>query len=222
MTTITIGVPVLNRPANAASTAESAAASAANIRLHLLFIVSPGDEEELAAVRETGADYLVVPWEAGPGDFARKHNYAIRKTSERFYFVGADDLLFHPGWAEHALAVQQETQACVIGTNDLGNPTVKAGQHATHMLVHRGYLKCNPVADAPGQLFCELYDHACCDNELVETARARGTFAFAAASRVEHLHPFWGKAVTDATYEKGLARSAQDRALLNSRRRLWA
>lgn len=60
-----------------------------------------------------------------------------------------------------------------------------------------------------------------CDDEFVGTAKARQTFAFAAGSRVEHLHPHWGKARRDATYELGQARFEEDRHLYNRRRTLW-
>jgi hypothetical protein len=212
---------VLARPHRVRPLLESLLASQEDTELRPVFIASPGDQPEIDAVRETGAELMIVDWEPGSGDFARKHNALVRAVESDWYFVGADDLAFHPGWAEEALRVQAETEACVIGTNDLGNPTVRTGIHATHMLICRDYLKCNPVVDAPGLLFCEEYDHACCDNELVETAQWRGTYAHAHDSVVEHLHPFWGKSARDLTYDKGLARSMEDRTLYSSRRHLW-
>ena len=54
-------------------------------------------------------------------------------------FAGADDLNFHPGWDTAALAVM-DGWVQVVGTNDLLNPYVTAGLHATHYLVDRRYL----------------------------------------------------------------------------------
>ena len=221
MTAVTVGIPVLGRPARVAPLLESLLGSLAAVPLRPLFLVSPGDDAELDAVLATGVEHIVVPWEPGLADFARKHNLGFRATQDEWYFVGADDLRFHPGWADRALDVAAETDACVVGTNDLGNAEVRAGRHATHMLVNRDYLACEPVVGRPGEVLCELYGHECCDNELVETAMARGTYAHADDSIVEHLHPFWGKGDEDATYRKGRETSGADRNLLQSRRPLW-
>ncbi len=52
---------------------------------------------------------------------------------------------------------------------------------------------------------------------------ARGEFAFARRSHVEHMHPSWKKAEMDSTYERALdsVRFRADRELLNQRRSLW-
>lgn len=218
---VTVGIPVLARPERVALVAASLRASVVHARLHPLFIASPDDSEELSALEEAGEDYLRVGWDPGPGDFARKHNLAIQRSGTAWYFIGADDLDFHYGWAELALAEWVRTGACVIGTNDLGNRLTASGAHATHMLVHRDYLECGTV-DEPGVLLHEGYDHTYVDNEFVETARSRGTYAHADDAIVEHLHPFWGKAPQDTTYQRGRAGSSADARLFAQRRRLWA
>lgn len=217
---VTVGIPVLARPERVQAVADSLRASVLHARLHPLFIASPGDAEELSALERAGEDYLVAGWEPGPGDFARKHNHAIRRCSTEWYFIGADDLTFHRGWAELALATWIRTGACVIGTNDLGNRLTASGLHATHLLVHRDYLECGTV-DEPGLLLHEGYDHTYVDNEFVETARARGTYAHAEDSIVEHLHPLWGKAQQDTTYQRGREGASADARLFQKRRPLW-
>jgi hypothetical protein len=219
---ITIGIPVLGRPERAASIVESIASSVHMIDLRPLFILSPGDRDEAAAVKATGAESITVRWKPGPGDFARKHNRGIRESASvsEWYFTGADDLVFHRGWAEHALAVAIQSDACVIGTNDLGNARTVRGEHSTHSLVHRDYLECGTI-DEEGLIFHEGYDHQFCDDELVQTARYRRTFAHATLAIVEHMHPDWSKGQTDATYAKGKARFHEDRALYQARRQLW-
>lgn len=220
--------PVLGRPHRAAPLVESLAASVTGRLFHagVMFLVSPDDHEQEAAcfaVAGENASVVTVAWERGPGDYGRKINYgwSILHPDVDFALLGADDLAFHPGWLEAAVAKQLETGVCVIGTNDLGNNEVMAGRHATHSLVHRDYT-CGTIDDPdPGKLLHEGYDHQQVDNEFVRTALARQTFAAATDSIVEHLHPFWHKGATDATYEKALANGAADRARYKSRERLW-
>lgn len=237
MTEITVLIPVLNRPQRVAPLLDSIEASGRFVRLLPLFLVSPDDDAELAAVdreRETrrrwadgepveALERIVVDWPPGPGDYSRKINRGAAWASSEFVFLAADDLRFHPGWAERALACHLETHACVVGTNDGGNRQVQQGHHSTHTLVHRDYLDCG-TADEPDsrKLLHEGYSHNFCDSEFVATAKARETWAHATDSLVEHEHPFWGKSARDATYDRGQAGYKADQALFNKRRRLWA
>lgn len=56
------------------------------------------------------------------------------------------------------------------------------------------------------------------DTEFIETARLRRQFAFSKRSTVEHLHPHWGKAQMDDTYEKAFRCTSEDMKLYQSRR----
>ena len=73
----------------------------------------------------------------------------------------------------------------------------------------------------PGRVLCELYPHSWVDDEFIQTAKARGVYAHAADSHVEHLHWLWGKAEKDATYELGMKRTREARRIYQRRRRLW-
>lgn len=163
-------------------------------------------------------ELLKAPWRPGDGDYARKVNLAYRESAEPYLFLGADDLNFHEGWDTEALRFSDHG---VVGTNDLHNPRVLAGRHSTHSLVSRRYADEYGIIDGPG-ILCEKYSHQWVDDELVATAQARGEFHFCAESVVEHLHPFFGLAERDATYEKALAATRADGAIFRSRRRLWA
>lgn len=218
MPELLIVIPVLGRPQRAQPVYESAATT--NVPHRVLFLCSPGDDLQRAACLETGADVAEVEWEPGPGDWARKIEAAIAESEESWIFTGADDLRFHDGWASEALRAAARTGCRVIGTNDLGNPAVKRGNHSTHSLVARSYVEQQGTIDGVG-LFHLGYSHNFSDTEMVETAKARGEFAFAAESVVEHLHPDWLKAERDATYERGKRHFTADRRLFNSRRRLW-
>lgn len=217
-------VPVLDRPRLVAPLVSSLHDSTSAERgdgwhVRLVFVCSPEDAREIAAVRAAGLEPLLADWPPGPGDYARKINHAARLAEEPWLFTGADDLRFHPGWLRACVSEHVRTGALVIGTNDLGNPWVMNGRYATHLLVHRDWLARGTI-DQPGVIFHEGYDHNCVDTELVETARARRSYAFAKTAHVEHLHPSWRKGVDDSTYAKGRAHHRDDRRLLATRQRL--
>lgn len=109
----------------------------------------------------------------------------------------------------------------MVGTNDLGNPRVLRGVHATHSLVTRRYVDQHGTIDEPGKVLHEGYWHEFCDDEFVETSWKRKAWAFAADSVVEHLHPAWGKAPMDDLYAQEPRRMRQGRRLFLHRRRLW-
>lgn len=186
-------------------------------------VVAYGDEPEVCELTTPNIIVAIVEWDPGPGDYAKKINLGYQLTKTPWLLLGADDLCFHPGWLDAAIKVSEDTGCGVISTNDLGNPAVIAGRHATHPLVARWYVEeCGASADGPGIVYHEGYDHQFCDTELTAVARARGCFAAAPESIVEHLHPFWGKGVKDATYEKGMRAGAADQILFNQRRRMWS
>jgi hypothetical protein len=192
-----------------------------SVSRRVIFLCSPGDEEEIIVCQRTGAEVQIVEWEAGHGDWARKINYGFTLSEDPFVLLGADDLAFHSGWDTAALEVAERTGAGVIGTNDLGNATVMAGKHSTHPLVRRSYIDEYGTVDERGKILHEGYRHQWVDTELVETAKARGQWAFAKDSRVEHLHPFWHKGKMDATYKKALSTPQEDHHLFANRRNLW-
>lgn len=219
-------VPVLKRPHLVKPLIDALERSVVQERLEgwhveLVFVCTPGDRKQIAAVRLAGLEPLVVAWPAGAGDYARKINHAASACDATWLLTGADDLRFHSGWLRACVSRHIETGALVIGTNDLHNPTVVRGITATHLLVHRDYLARGTI-DEPGRIFHEGYDHNCVDSEAVETAKVRGMFAFARDAHVEHLHHSFRQAPDDATYRKGRALHRQDRVLFAKRRRLWS
>lgn len=220
MASVAVIVPVLARPQRVQPLLDNLRCSInATHQVRAVFVCSAGDEAEIASVRAAGKRPVIL-CEPGRAEYARKINLAARFSDEEWLLLAADDLRFHPGWLDDALAVHADTGALVVGTNDLGNPTVKQGRHSTHPLVHRAYLEQGTV-DAPGLLLHEGYDHNCVDVELVETAKARGVWAFATGSHVEHLHPLWRKGDDDLVYARGRLRYSEDRRLLMRRQRLW-
>jgi hypothetical protein len=112
-------------------------------------------------------------------------------------------------------------RAEVVGTQDLCNPRVIEGEHATHFLVSRYYYEAWGTLDERPAIFHEGYPHEYVDDELIGTAKMRDAYAFADDSIVEHLHPLVGKAPSDALYEASASRMKQGRALFIKRRKLW-
>lgn len=205
-------VPVLHRPANVEPFMASLQEATEPV-VDVWFVVEPDDDEEVAEVLHCGGRVLIHP-----GTFAEKVNWAYGGTKAPWLFLVGDDVRFRPGWLEYASKVQEQTGAQVIGTNDLGNPAVLTGNHATHMLVNREYIdKVGASWDGPGIVAHEGYHHWFIDNEIITAAKQRGVWAPSLASVVEHLHPYWGKAEDDEVYQRGRERIAEDQALWQRR-----
>lgn len=218
MTTVVL-IPVLGRPHRIEPLLASIAEATPEPH-RILFLCSPGDEVVHAVIDTHGVDRLTIPDEPGPGDYARKINAGFRATTEPFVFLGADDLMFHAGWLSAAIRCVRAGTG-VVGTQDLANPRVLRGEHSTHSLVMRTYVDGFGTIDEPGKILHEGYWHELVDDELVETAKHRGAWTFAAMSIVEHLHPMVGKAPTDAMYDMQRLRMHRSRPLFLQRRKLW-
>lgn len=188
--------------------------------VRVLFLCTPGDAPA-AAVRAAGGEVVEVAYRPC-GDYARKINAGLASTTEPLLFLGADDLVFHPGWLQAIRTTMARCpDAAVIGTQDLGNPRVIAGEHATHSMVTRDYAITRGTIDQPGLILHEGYEHEYVDDEFVETARVRGMWAFAHRAVVEHRHPNWGKAPMDSLYMGQQRRMRAGRAHYQRRRALW-
>jgi hypothetical protein len=216
LTDIAIQIPVLARPQNAQRVADSIRDNTV-VDIAVIFICTPGDDAEIAACRDTGSIVATVAWDAGPGDFAKKHNWAYPLTKAPLVLLAADDLEFEAGWDTAALAVFQQGNWGVIGTQDDSNPLVKRGRHSTHPIVSRDYIDTQGGTwhDGPGIVLHEGYAHQYVDTELCTAAQQRGEWAFSHRSVVRHLHPLYphrGRQRTpmDDTYRKALGDAQAD------------
>src|SRR4051812_11506898 len=116
-------VPVLDRPKNVSRLIDSFVNSKTPGRL--VFIASEGDDREIKAIEDNGAELLVtssVSWPRKINEAYLKH----RHLADWFLF-GADDIDFHEGWFANTKPFRDQPEIMVIGTNDLGNPRVIAG-----------------------------------------------------------------------------------------------
>jgi GT2 family glycosyltransferase len=210
---VAVIVPVLGRPQHAEPFMASLRASTGLARVYA--VCQSGDEATAAAWLDAGAEVL----ESGEQtSFAAKANLGYAKTTQPWVLLVGSDVHFYPGWLDQALAAAAPTGAHVVGTNDCGNPRVIAGEHATHMLIRRAYIDEHGASwDGPRIVAHEGYRHWYVDNEIVTVAKQRGVWAMALASKVEHLHPLWGKAEDDEVYQQGQAHAEQDKALFRQR-----
>lgn len=205
-------VPVLHRPQNVQPLMESLTASTGLAAAW--YVIEPGDDEVRDLVRSFGGQVL-----ERAGSFAEKVNYAYSVTATSpWVFLCGDDVIFRPGWLDHAQGVGNAYGAHVIGTNDLGNPNVMAGTHATHMLIRRSYVdEIGATFDGVPGVVCGPYRHCFVDNEIVLAAMRRGVWQMALGSIVEHLHPMWGKGEVDDVYRLGHSFYKDDERLFEER-----
>jgi hypothetical protein len=185
-----------------------------------LFVADAEDTAELGALRAAGADVMTLS--TGRRSFGEKINCGYHATDQPWIFTAADDLVFHRDWFSRALAWAKPEHG-VIGTNDIGNPSVMCGQHSTHSLVRRSYIETySGVVDMPNTVMYPGYGHEWVDTEFIGTAKVRGAFVMAFDSIVEHQHPAWDHLIErDATYRKGESSGPADRRLYDRRRPLW-
>jgi hypothetical protein len=217
---VVIIVPILGRPHRVAPFLKSLAKATPEPH-RVVMVGTRTDTKMLAEARKHPDVELLVMRPAYIGDYARKINFAYRHTTEPLMFLAADDLNFHDGWLPAAVA-EMRGPIGVVGTQDLAHTDrARDGEHSTHSLVARAYIDECGTIDEPGKVLHEGYPHEFVDDEFVETAKARGAWAFAAGSVVEHLHPSWGKAPADAIYSRMHDRMRIGRRIFMQRRQLW-
>jgi hypothetical protein len=203
-------VPVLRRPQNAVPFMDSLRATT-DARVYA--VSQDGDEDTFNAWVAAGANVLT----AFGTTFPVKVNHGYRMTGEPWLFITGDDIHFYPNWLLHAQLVAGGRYH-VVGTNDLGNPRVTSGEHATHMLIRRSYIdEVGASWDGPRIVCHEGYRHCYVDDEMVAAAKQRGVWVMARSSVVEHLHPWWGKGERDEVYELGQSHAEADRKLFEKR-----
>lgn len=78
------------------------------------------------------------------------------------------------------------------------------------------------MTTSTGNYVAQGYASRNCDDELVETAKYRQAWAFAADSVVEHMHPCWKKAPDDGMYRQQALRMDYGRPIFEKRKHLWS
>lgn len=227
--TIDVMVPSLWRPERLPGVAANIHEATASDHV-VTFIAEHDDEPTIAAAKQledTDPGVRLVVNDRSR-NYAGAINTAVATSQAEWWFAGADDLRFYHDWdavalAEVALGDDGHPTQPVIGTNDLFNPYVRQGEHATHYLVHRSYIEAlgGTPDQGPGVALNEGYDHQYTDTEFIGVAAARGMFRPCLGSVVEHLHFGRGMAPMDDTYRWGQKHVKADEAMFNRRRQLW-
>lgn len=185
---------------------------------NVYFVVEKDDTESIAVLTKNKLPYFL---NIRTKNYAGALNTAYLSTTERYFFHGADDLEFTPGWLEKCLAKMID-EIKVVGTNDLLNKQVLQGIHSTHNLIDREYIqKKSGVFDEKNLVFSESYFHNWIDTELVEFAKLRGAFSPCLEAIVKHLHWTNNLSKKDKTYDLQEHTYGRDRRNFVRRRSLW-
>lgn len=216
---LAIIVPVHHRPENAAPFIASLGGTVPVD--HLFVLTSPGDHDTRIAWLEAGA---VNVWESQQGEsFPAKVQTAydcllLDDAVPEWYLLLGDDVRFHEGWYEAFLEAAKDPEAGLISSNDMGNPYVMFGTHATHPFISTKYVEEQGASwDGPGHICHTGYRHWWVDEEWSVKARHDGVFRYAPNCKIEHFHPTWGKGQQDETYAIGWKHGADDADLYQRR-----
>jgi hypothetical protein len=216
MNDLAIIVPVMRRPEAAYRFMKSLVDSDDVDLWNVYAVCDANDNATRRAWRDVGAVTMIS--DRGHR-FANKVQLAYEYTEERWLLLVGDDVLFHPGWLEAARREINDGWQ-LVATNDMHNPFVLNGTHATHPIIDRRWIDYFGASwDGPGSIAHQGYWHAYVDAEWTARAHEDGTFVFAPDCKIEHLHPTWTGVRTDPTYILGMKHYQDDAALFERRRR---
>jgi glycosyltransferase involved in cell wall biosynthesis len=218
---VAILIPTLGRPEALRPLLQSVATTTPVGAANVVFVVDHDDPSTHVVLESAWQQ----GWRFGrcfaDGTYPEKVNAGLRASDDPLVLPAADDVVFHPGWLEQALAALTP-EVDVVGTNDL-TPATADGQHATMPIVRRSYIEGLGAAfGEPGMVFHEGYHHNACETELCKLAQHRGVYVSCPASIIEHRHHSWGTRKVDDTDRKGNMRNwDQDIALFEKRHAEW-
>lgn len=215
--TVAVLMPTLGRPHKMKENVENLWDVTKKEEIDIVFIVEEDDEESLKMAVTLDAITLI---NQRARNFAGAINTAVRTLPHNYFFGGSDDFLFHPNWLPPLMDLSENFG--MVGPEDLGNPSVRAGQLAVSYLISRRYIP-KACIGYPKNLLYEGYIHNYTDTELTATAIANGEYVYCPNSIVEHMHPSWNKSEHDATYELSFntINFDKDAATFESRKHLW-
>ncbi len=186
------------------------------------FVLDSNDGESWEVCRRLsggGGDVRLV---RADGTYPVKVGAGAVASAEPLIAPLADDVVFHAGWYEAAVARFEDPAVQVVGTLDLTPATARA-KNVTMPIVRRSYVDDPGAAyDEPGVLFHTGYHHNAVERELWQLAKHRGVAVFEPNSIIEHRHHSFGTREADDTDRKGnMANWDADLALYHRRERLW-
>ena len=182
-----------------------------------LFVVHESDIDSLNEVKRLSAKYTIDK-QLPSGVNASNCGYWAVKTN--WFVLSQDDIIFHKGWLDNAKK-HISKGIKVVGLYD-GYPYHLQSQHSVSWLINKNYVQRNSLSIGhKNVLFNPDYKKNYADNELNDTAKFRGVWAYASDSLAEHLHPGFNKSPMDSTYQMNENFLGDDRGLYNSRIHLW-
>jgi hypothetical protein len=216
--TVAVLMPTLGRPHKMKENVENLWDVTKKEEIDIVFIVEEDDEASLKMAVTLDAITLI---NQRVRSFAGAINTAVRTLPHNYFFGGSDDFLFHPNWLPPLIDLSENFG--MVGPEDLGNPSVRAGQLAVSYLISRRYIS-KACVGYPKNLLYEGYIHNYTDTELTETAIYNGEYIFCPDSIVEHMHPSFNKSEIDETYKLSFdyADSNTDFQTYLSRKPLWS
>jgi hypothetical protein len=142
----------------------------------------------------------------------RGWNVGAEASSGQFLVFGADDLNWHEGWLAVALDTMNgiRDRSGLVGFND---GITNGNREATHFMMSRDFC----VEHHGGVLAFPSYHQYYTDVESWRRAKKVDRYRWAFQAKVEHMHPEWNKAKTDATYELSSPKFDQDKAIFMRR-----
>lgn len=219
---VAILIPTLGRPNALRPLLQSIATTTPVGAANVVFVVDHDDPSTHAELQEAWAQ----GWRFGrcfcDGTYPEKINAGLRASNDPLVLLADDDIVFHAGWLEHALAALSGSTA-VVGTNDL-TPATADGGHSTKPIVRRSYVDDPGAAfGEPGVALHEGYHHNFCETELCALAQHRGVYVSCPTSIIEHCHPAWGTREADETDRKGSQSNwGEDERLFLERQEQWS
>jgi len=218
VTDLAIIVPVIRRPAAAPRFMASLAASSVEVPVYA--ITDQADSSTRRAWLHAGATVMTS---TRGHTFPQKAQFAYEHTTEPWLLLIGDDVDFKEGWFDHAAVWMHNRRVCLIATNDMHNPFVLGGTHATHPIIRRSWINDAGASwDGPGFVAHLGYTHACVDSEWSARAWEDDVFQFVEGCKIEHLHPTWGTGRRDPVYELGMKHYHQDHELFRTRQEKYA
>lgn len=183
----------------------------------VIYVCHETDTKSQEWLRDKGIDPVI---DLQPPSGVNATNAGYWEATADWVVIGQDDFVWHEGWLDEALSVQEETGAKVIGFND--GYDKRNFEHSVGWLVDREFVEDFSLAVGfPNVIFFPHYKKNFSDNELCDTARDRGVWAYAKNAILEHMHPSFNKADNHPTYTNLDAHLSVDRELYDSRKHLW-
>lgn len=162
---------------------------------HEIIVVIDKDMESVLAVQDLPIVLLFREEKAGA---LTAWNVGLRASQFRrpddLFVLGADDLVFNPGWAEEVM--RMAAYGDYIGLTYYENND--RDKWPTHYAVTRHFM----LDHLNGSLAMACYHHNCTDLESWQRAVSAGGYV-EGRQIVQHKHPAYGTAVWDETYRNG-------------------